>query len=463
MNFPSNENAMKLFFLIAPCIYLVNITVSFLFTRKYKDNIYKKNMYVWLFYFLFGVSQGVSNEITITLHAKVMIWSFFAFMLQESISVFISEVYKTTHKLKLDFTMCAIGMTVTTALFYVTDNLMFAALPAVFGAAWPTLRLAPLLKTFSTNSFTKIGYLLCSVIIAVHMLDFAYAANKPELMFPGYLIALILTTGLSCFSFAVLIERAIIEVEMKDLLHNTSRLTALGGMAAEIAHEINNPLTVISLNNQQMKHKLQQSTFDPEFMIGKIEVADRMVNRLIKIMQALKSSYRSTEHDTFKQVSLHDLLDDIQFLCQIRTDRMHIDLSIEKNLEEIALECRPTQISQVLQNLVYNALDALEGCEQKWIKISYAVKTPERIEIYVTDSGKGIPPHLRGRIFDNLFTTKPNGKGTGLGLSISKRFIEEHGGFLQLSQTSKNTTFVIDLPMKQNTMDQPGPSKTAAS
>jgi C4-dicarboxylate-specific signal transduction histidine kinase len=335
-------------------------------------------------------------------------------------------------------------------------------LPVVFSAAWPTLKLAPMLKTFRTNGFTKTGYLLCSVTIAIHMLDYAYAADKPELMFPGYLIALIMTTGLSCFSFAVLIERAIIEVEMKDLLHNTSRLTALGGMAAEIAHEINNPLTVISLNNQQIKHKLQQSNYDPEFMLGKIEVADRMINRLTKIMQALKSSYRSTDQDTFKQVSLHDLLDDIQFLCQIRTERMGVSLTIEKRTEQILLECRPTQISQVLQNLIYNALDAVEGCEQKWVKVSYAVKNYENLEIYIADSGVGIPEHLRGRIFDNLFTTKPNGAGTGLGLSISKRFVEEHGGFLKISPSLEQTTFVIELPLKQSNLAQTG-FKTAAS
>ena len=176
-----------------------------------------------------------------------------------------------------------------------------SALPAVFAAAYPVLRLIPLIKFYKNNNFTKNGYLIFSILIALHILDYAYAVDKPNLMFPGYLIALMFATGASCFSFAVLIERAIMEVEIKDLLHNTSRLVALGGMAAEIAHEIKNPLTVLTMNNYQRRQKLSIGQIDAVYLKSKVEVYDRMTNRLISIMEALKVNYQSGDHDDERQ------------------------------------------------------------------------------------------------------------------------------------------------------------------
>ena len=410
-------------------------------------------MYTWIFYLLFGASQGILNGLPdVDLHVKTFLWAIFVYLLEKSISMVIVNLFKIENDTKSDKYLFLAGLATTFVLFKTTDNINVAVLPAVFFAAWPVVRLVPLLKSWKQNTFTKNGYLLCATAISIHILDYPYAVDKPDLIFPGYLFALILTTGISCFSYAILIERAIFEVEVKDLLHNTARLAALGGMAAEIAHEINNPLTVISLNTQQIKQKLSTGNYDAAFLVKKMEVAEKMTNRLIKIMEGLKASYRSTDYDSFKAVSLKEIFEDTRFLCEIRTMKFNINFIFDDVSEDTMIECRSVQITQTLQNLIYNAADVLENCEEKWIKITHVIKNNSQIEIHVTDSGPGIPAEFRSKIFDNLFTTKPNGKGTGMGLSISKRFAEEHGGYLRLSAQQKPTTFIIGLPLKQEVL-----------
>lgn len=446
MTISLSENALSLFFLIAPCLYLVNAIIAASFSYKYKkDSIYKKNTYVWSFYLILAVSQGALQGTNIV--TSTLLWSIFAFLTSESMSIFISEIFKIKNKIRSDVIFFIFGFISTATLFNVTGNYFISALPAVFFAAYPLLRLAPLLKFFKNNSFAKNGYLICSMAIALHILDYAYAADKPALLFPGYLAALMLATGASCFSFAVLIERAIMEIEIKDLLHNTSRLTALGGMAAEVAHEINTPLTVLSLNNQQILQKLAIGKCDEAYLINKINVADRMTKRLVKIMEALKIGYQSADHDDYRPVTISDIFEDTRVLCDVRTSKFDIKLLFDKNFSDAIINCRSVQITQVLQNLVHNAVDVLENSKEKWIKISVQLKSESQIEILVSDSGPGVPEKIKNKIFDNLFTTKSNGRGTGLGLSISKRFIEDHDGYLRLSDDSENTTFIIGLPI----------------
>ncbi len=109
---------------------------------------------------------------------------------------------------------------------------------------------------------------------------------------------------------------------------------------------------------------------------------------------------------------------------------------------------RPTQISQVLLNLLNNSFDAIEERAEKWIRVRFEINSNKKILIIkVTDSGDGIPNEIVHKMMNPFFTTKDIGKGTGLGLSISKGIIEEHGGHLIYNAQSKNTEFVVELPI----------------
>lgn len=106
----------------------------------------------------------------------------------------------------------------------------------------------------------------------------------------------------------------------------------------------------------------------------------------------------------------------------------------------------PSQISQVLLNLISNAADAVEGLDEKWIRIELSSEATELAKIRVVDSGSGIDPKLAHKIMEPFFTTKPTDKGTGLGLSIAKGIVDDHRGTLYIEAGSKNTSFAILLP-----------------
>jgi len=166
-------------------------------------------------------------------------------------------------------------------------------------------------------------------------------------------------------------------------------------------------------------------------------------------MEGLKSSYRNAENDQFKSTSISQIVDDIKILCELKADKAGVDLEFDTSLSNFELECRQVQITQILQNLINNAIDALEKSPQKVIKIKSKFINDKFVEIYVSDSGPGIPNENREKIFNTLFTTKYDGKGTGMGLSISKRYSEEHNGYLKLAEEQLPTTFILGLPLLQ--------------
>lgn len=453
MNVILPDNSMKLFFLIAPCLYLVNIVVSWLFVRKYKDEIYKRNLTVWVCYLLLGISQGISNELLdISVFYKALLWTVFVFAGLEAMASCIAEMYKTHNNIKRDFKLY-IGSVVLSMLLYNTiENINLSVLPMVFFSAWPVIKFLPLIKLVREKNFTVNGYFLCSLVTAIHILDYAYAVDKPALIFPGYLVALILAMGMSCCSYAMLVERAIMEVQIKDLLQNTARLTALGAMAAEISHEIKNPLTVLTLNNAQMKQKIINSTYaesnEAQYLVNKTEIAERMLKRLVDILNTLRSHYNSGALDDFKQVKVKEIFEEVNLICAFRAQKLGVKVNFQTIDPSTVVECRFVQVVQALQNIIQNGIDALDKTPNPTIDVEVKMAEDNRVQLIVKDNGSGVPEDIKSKIFDSFFTTKNHEKGSGLGLSISRRFIEDNGGKLYLEE-GLPTRFVIELPVSR--------------
>jgi two-component system NtrC family sensor kinase len=125
------------------------------------------------------------------------------------------------------------------------------------------------------------------------------------------------------------------------------------------------------------------------------------------------------------------------------------DVTVDRHFGEIpSITCSPSQVNQVLLNLVTNAAQALDKPEKK-IAVTTRREGVDSIAIEVADNGKGIPPAILTRIFDPFFTTKEIGKGTGLGLSIAYKIVAQHGGRIDVkSQPGEGTVFTVVLPMK---------------
>lgn len=226
-----------------------------------------------------------------------------------------------------------------------------------------------------------------------------------------------------------------------------AKMALLGEMAAGVAHEINNPLAVIGGHADQLKMSVEAGRADADRTLRSAEKIRVMVARISKIVRGLRTFARSGEGDPMSSVTVGSVIDDTLELCAEKIRHAGITLTVSPH-DNFALECSPTQISQVLLNLISNARDAVENLPEKWIRIE-AVAYQGFARITVTDSGTGIPEKIRDRILVPFFTTKPIGRGTGLGLSISRGICESHQGVLTVDGESPHTSFIVLLPLKQ--------------
>jgi C4-dicarboxylate-specific signal transduction histidine kinase len=217
-------------------------------------------------------------------------------------------------------------------------------------------------------------------------------------------------------------------------------------MAGGIAHEINNPLAIIIGKISQLKRRLKIDT-DLIKLNEDLSVIENTAKRISSIIKGLSAFSRNAENDSMENVLVPVLIQDTLELSRERFKFNSIDLRFDyANCQQVFVKGRAAQLLQVLVNLLNNAFDAVEVLPIKWVEIQVKV-VGNTCKILISDSGDGIPPDVVEKIMSPFFTTKSIGRGTGLGLSISKGIIEEHHGKLYYDATSKNTRFVIELPI----------------
>ncbi len=222
-----------------------------------------------------------------------------------------------------------------------------------------------------------------------------------------------------------------------------ARIAILGEIAGNIAHEINNPLQVISIRLELILKELQKG-HDIKKIENNIEVANKTVFRISKIIKGLKALSREGEADPFLPVTVQELVDNAMVLCQGSLRHSLVDLQFVSDVPSFQVECRSFQIIQVLLNLINNAHDAIADNQERWIRLSVEV-IGNNVLFKVRNSGPKISQELVKNIFDPFYTTKKSGYGTGLGLSISIQIAKEHQGNLYVDLDDEQTCFVLKI------------------
>lgn len=224
----------------------------------------------------------------------------------------------------------------------------------------------------------------------------------------------------------------------EQLLH-AEKLTAVGKLAASIAHEFNNPifgiLNVLEMIKEQMPAKSGLDDF--------VDLAVRECNRMADLIKQLRDFHRPSE-TKFTKANIHEIIDDIIMLFQKKFEERKIELEKDfcANMPELTIV--QDQIKQVILNIIGNAEEAIVG-NGGIIKITTEFMEAKAI-INVHDSGEGIKKEDAEHIFEPFFTTKAV-KGTGLGLSVSYNIIKQHGGDIRVdSKVGFGTKFIIELP-----------------
>lgn len=235
------------------------------------------------------------------------------------------------------------------------------------------------------------------------------------------------------------------EIKKKDAhLQHSARLIELGETVGAIAHEINNPLTIVMGKAHGIKRSLTTESLKNEKVFKSLEDIIHSSLRIAKLVAGMKTLVRNSENDPLSLQSFEDHLEIVRFLAQSKSESRGIQFSIECLATDLTCYCRPSQIEQVLINLINNSFDAVEKLEQKWVKLIIK-NVGSSIVFEVIDSGHGINSEVVNKIWNPFFTTKEIGKGTGLGLSISLAIAKENNGNIVYRLEDNHTVFSLYL------------------
>lgn len=238
--------------------------------------------------------------------------------------------------------------------------------------------------------------------------------------------------------------------EQRAVLIQKSKLASLGQMAGGIAHEINTPLAIIDMELEQIVENIKDNTLTNEDLSESITTVHSTTARIAKIINGLRFFARDGSKLPMEKAHLDTIIEETLSFCSEQMRLRNISVEVVKNYEEeLIINCRSVEISQVLLNLLNNSNDAISASSDKWIKL-IITDEDEHIEMNVIDSGTGIPAEIQDKIMQPFFTTKSFGKGTGLGLSISHGIIESHRGKFFIDSTCSNTKFTVIIPKINN-------------
>lgn len=226
-------------------------------------------------------------------------------------------------------------------------------------------------------------------------------------------------------------------------LRRSERLTALGLLSAEVAHEIRNPLTVMKLLSDTLSQGMDAA--DPRVedlgvMREKITHMEGVVSRVLGMSKA--------QSGAFKTIDLHEAADNAVLLLRLKLQQLGVKVAVVAPAHVPWVEGNPGQIQQVFLNLMLNAVQAMSGGGSLVLEVTLEDGPQFPIVVVrVRDTGNGIPEAILPKIFDSFFTSRED--GTGLGLAIVKRILRDHRGDIVVESTGPTgTTFKFWFPVK---------------
>ena len=199
-------------------------------------------------------------------------------------------------------------------------------------------------------------------------------------------------------------NRELLIENQKVQMTQSAKMALLGEMASGIAHELNNPLTIIDgFANMLERHATNPEGKGPE--IKKIaDTIQQMTERISKIIMGLRSFARDGSKDDFEHVPLSQIIKDTVDFLKVKKMKMTVDVIVDDFSPDLVIECRAVQISEVLLNIISNAFDAIAELAERWVRVTVEEKA-DKVLIKITDSGMGIPPEVLGKMFEPFYTT----------------------------------------------------------
>jgi signal transduction histidine kinase/AmiR/NasT family two-component response regulator len=235
--------------------------------------------------------------------------------------------------------------------------------------------------------------------------------------------------------------------QAQDQIIQTEKLRAMGEMASGVAHDFNNVLAVILGNIQLLLHQLNHLGLEEiRERLKTIEQSSKDGAETVRRIQEFTGKRRDKE---FSSLSMNELITDVVNITQPRwkdqTQKKGIQIALSQKLGKIpSIIGNPSELREVLTNIIFNAVDAMPHGGQ--IIISTQRQTDDWVEVRIADTGIGMTEEVKKRVFDPFFTTK-GVTNSGLGMSVSYGIIKRHGGEILIeTESGKGTTFILHLP-----------------
>ena len=247
----------------------------------------------------------------------------------------------------------------------------------------------------------------------------------------------------------------------REASYQTEKLTALGELLAGVAHELNNPLSVVVGQALMMREEVEDPTIARR--IEKISTSAERCSKIVKTFLAMARQKPATLAPTSLNAVIDTAIDVAAY--GLRSMGATVEADLADGLPDVLAD--EDQITQVLVNLLVNAEQALTdmGAEAHVTLRTWFDEPKGRVLVSVSDNGPGIPPAQRARVFEPFFTTKGVGKGTGVGLALCHRIVESHHGMLEVDESSAGgARFTVALPRApDNTAEKDAPPAAATT
>lgn len=222
-----------------------------------------------------------------------------------------------------------------------------------------------------------------------------------------------------------------------------SKIAALGQMAATIVHELSQPLSAMNSSIAAIQLKTDKQDWTGALQsVGRLAPLSQKMQNVIKLLK----SFSYQDEQNIQRQQLAPLITQSLTLCRDSLQENNIAINLGSLPESVYARVNPLKLDLVIVNIIQNAIDAMEKCEQPGISVSLSVQD-DRALITIEDTGGGINSRVMGQLFDPYFTTKEIGKGLGLGLSICYEIMQEYGGSITAENTEQGARFVIGLPL----------------
>lgn len=321
----------------------------------------------------------------------------------------------------------------------VTTNWIY--LLPVFSALFLSLKELLFLLLFTTFLIVSLGY--------AHTLDPEYSIQQ-LLLVPAAARVIYLIMPLYVIAYIINFYEKQRKKFIKELEDNAKKqlqdekLISIGALSAGMAHEINNPLTIISGSISLLKKKMSKSetieSKDIEKYISNLEFG---ISRISKIILSVKSLSSDSEKLSLEKFKLSEIIQNALILqeSEIKLNQVHFSFDLANDVTICGVKI---QIEQILMNFIINSIHEIKSQDNSWIKI---ITSYDDTYIYIRciDSGLGISSEVENKLFDPFFTSKEVGAGTGLGLSLARKMAKRHDGDIYYELFEGHTSFVLKL------------------